>query len=228
METLDVLANNLANTTSPGFKADREFYSLYLAPEATSAGIPTTLPVVEQSWADLSQGAITPTGNPLDLALSGKGFFAVDGQGGPLYTRNGSFRISPAGRLETADGHAVRARGGRPIQIDSSAAVEIDRNGTLRQGGQVVAELEIVEPTSSAALEKRSGSYYRLVDSRAAAPASGYEVHQGRLEASNVGAAETGVRLVAVLRQFETLQRALTLAGEMNRRAVEEVAKSGG
>ena len=101
MDSLEMLANNLANAATDGFKSDREGYGLYLAPEAAGAesSLPATLPVVERHWTDFGQGLLHSTGNALDLALSGKGFFVVGGPNGPLYTRNGSFRLSPAGRV---------------------------------------------------------------------------------------------------------------------------------
>src|SRR5947208_8328714 len=86
MESLDMLANNLANAETGGYKTDREFYNLYVAPEAAAGESPTTMPLVERPWTDFSQGTIRQTGNSLDFALSGKGFFAVDGPTGPLYT----------------------------------------------------------------------------------------------------------------------------------------------
>ena len=104
MESLDMLANNLANAETGGFKTDREFYSLYVAPEAAGADSPSAMPVIEKPWTDFSQGVIRQTSNPLDFALSGKGFFSVDGPNGPLYTRQGAFRLSPAGLLVTTEG----------------------------------------------------------------------------------------------------------------------------
>ena len=111
LETLEVIGNNIANANTAGFKADREFSNLFLGLEAQSnaQGEFGWMPVVEGSTIDFRQGVLTPTGAPLDLALSGPGFFAVDGPQGPLYSRNGSFHRSPAGRLETAEGYQVRS-----------------------------------------------------------------------------------------------------------------------
>ena len=97
MESLDMLANNLANTETGGYKTDREFYNLYISADAAASEntAPAGLPVIERPWTDLSQGTLRATGNPSDLALAGKGFFAVDGHVGTLFTRNGNFRISP-------------------------------------------------------------------------------------------------------------------------------------
>ena len=113
MESLDLLANNVANASTGGYKADREFYSLYVSPDA-QADPSSTMPVIERPWTDLSQGTLQPTGNSLDLALSGKGFFSVAGPHGTLYTRNGSFRLSPDGQLVTAEGYPVNGAGGKP------------------------------------------------------------------------------------------------------------------
>jgi len=136
MESLDMLANNLANTETGGYKIDREFYSLYVAPEAADTDAPTTMPVIEKAWTDFSQGTIRSTGNPLDLALSGKGFFSVDGPSGPLYTRQGAFRLSPAGLLVTSDGYPVRLAGGRQLQTSSPAPLEVAPDGSVSQQGQ--------------------------------------------------------------------------------------------
>ena len=107
MESLELLANNVANATTGGYKSDREFYSLYAAPEAQDSDPISTMPVIERPWTDMSQGIVNSTGNPLDVALSGKGFFSVAGPNGPLYTRNGSFRLAADGKLVTTDGYPV-------------------------------------------------------------------------------------------------------------------------
>jgi len=224
MESLDLLANNVANAATGGYKADREFYSLYVAPEAASDDF-ATMPVIERPWVDHAQGTLHSTGNPLDLALSGSGFFAVNGPGGPLYTRNGNFRLAGDGRLVTGDGYAVRDQQGKPLTIAGKLPVEVANDGTLTQDGNVIGKLELVDFGSTAGLSKQGANYFRLTDPTqkpAAAPAT---VEQGSLEASNTGSAESAVRLVNVMRQFEMLQRAVSLGAEMNRKAVEEVAK---
>ena len=224
MESLDLLANNLANASTGGYKADREFYSLYTAPEAADSAN-SSMPLIERPWTDLSQGVLHETGNPLDVALSGPGFFAVNGPAGPLYTRNGNFRLSPAGALVTADGYAVRGAAGAPVNLQSSQPVEISSDGTIRQNGLVTGKLEIVDFTGSDGIAKQGANYFRGANT-APAPAA-TQVAQGKLEDSNTGSAEAAVRLVSVMRQFETLQKAISLGAEMNRQAIEQVAKVG-
>ncbi len=232
MESLEMLANNLANQATDGFKADREFYSLYISAEAAAAlnsgesSYSAVLPVIERHWTDFSQGSLKPTNNPLDLALSGPGFFAVNGPSGPLYTRNGNFRIAGAGVLATAEGFPLRGTDGNPITVSAGVPIEVAADGTVTQGGQVIGQLEIVDFADRSLLVKRGKNYFEA-PAGAARVAAQAEVRQGKLESSNVSAAEGAVRLVSVLRQFEMLEKAVTIGAEMNRRAVEEVARVG-
>jgi flagellar basal-body rod protein FlgF len=221
MEGLEMLANNVANAGTAGFKSDREFYNLYVASESP-------LPLIERQWTDYSQGTLISTGNSLDLAITGKGFFTVDGPNGPLYTRNGNFRMSPEGRVITADGNPVRVvkPDGTRAQLDPRAAIDIDAKGALRQNGIVAGNLVLVEFGDESQLTKAGNTYFKF-DGPNPALALAAEVHQGSLESSNVPAGAAAVRLVSVMRQFEMLQRAISLGGEMNRKAVEEVAKVG-
>lgn len=226
-ESLDMLANNIANASSAGFKADQEFYGLYSSAEAqgsANSALPE-LPIVAKHWTDFSQGSLSPTGNSLDVALAGNGFFSVQTPSGPLYTRNGNFRLSAAGGLETQDGNPVLSSDKKPIALDPSQPVDISADGTIRQGGQEVARLGVVEFTDLSALSKRGQAYFGINASDLPAKQSQAEVHQGSLEGANQQPAEAAVRLVNVLRQFEMLQRAMTMGGDMNRRAIEEVAK---
>ena len=227
MQSLDMLANNLANADTGGYKIDREFYSLFTGPE-TGGNDPVTLPVIERHWTDFSQGTIRPTGNPLDFALSGQGFFRVEGPNGPLYTRHGAFKFSQAGVLVTSEGYPVRLAGGGSLQAQSGAPLDVAADGSINQQGQPLGKLDVVGFENAGALVKQGNTYFRTADDTAGArPAAGVDVQQGRLESSNVGAAESAVRLVGVMRQFEMLHKAISIGAEMNKRAVEEVARVG-
>ena len=227
MDTLDLLANNLANASTGGYKADRAFYSVYLAPEAQDSGDVSTMPVVEQPWVDLSQGVMHSTGNPLDVALSGKGFFAVQGPAGPLYTRSGNFHLAADGRLVTAEGYAVRgAAAGAALTLQSGRSIDIAADGTVRQNGAIVGKLEIADFTSTADLSKQGGNYFRASTAPGAA-SQDTSVQQGKLEDSNTSSPGEAVRLVNLMRQFEMLQKAATLGEQMDQQAIEQVAKVG-
>ncbi|MDX1984300.1 MAG: flagellar hook basal-body protein [Bryobacteraceae bacterium] len=229
IESLDLLANNLANATTAGFKADRESYSTYFSQDALegpAGSLPVAAPVVENNWTDHGQGVLTATGNPLDFALAGPGFFVVEGPGGgPLYTRNGNFLISREGYLVNQEGQRVRNGEGKPIQLDPYLPVESDSQGTLRQAGRVAGKLAVVDIKNRQELKKAGSTYFSYETPAGGLPAAAAKVEQGRLEAANFHPAEAAVRLVGVMRQFEMLNRALSLGGEMNRKTIDEVAR---
>ena len=228
MESLSLLANNLANATTTGYKSDSEFYGLYTSPDGDSSSEGATLPDIQRQWTDFSQGTLQLTGNPLDVALSGPGFLTVAGPGGDLYTRNGNLHPSPAGDLVTSEGFAVRGAGGSAIHLTSGASVEIAPDGTVRQEGRTLGQLAVVNFKSTNSLKKMSGTCFQNTDSKnPPVAASDVQVLQGKLEGSNVAVPEAAMRLVGVMRQFEMLQKAVSLGVEMDSKSIQEVARVG-
>ena len=190
--------------------------------------------MIQKAWTDFQQGVLTPTGNPLDVAISGKGFFAVDGPSGPLYTRNGAFKLSAKGVLTTMDGYPVRGvsppnQPAKKIQAVSQSPIQISSDGTVQQDGQKLGQIQLVDFASGNALDKVGNSYYRVTDPKAkTAPAAEATVSQGHVENSNVAPAESAVRLVDLMRQYEMLQKAVTVSADMNKQAIDQVARVGG
>ena len=227
MEALDMLANNISNAATAGYKKDSEFYSMYEDMESLAGGSGTaTMPVVEKAWTDHSQGTLTATGANTDLALSGPGFFALNGPSGPLYTRNGNFRVDRAGKITTTEGYALRLIGGASLQV-GLGQFDIAPDGTVRQGESVLGRLEVVEFQPDT-LIKQGASLFRTADPNVTGTAARTtEIAQGRLESSNVSTAESAVRMVGLMRQFEALQKAIAIGTDMNRKAIEEVARVG-
>ena len=135
MEALDVLSNNIANAATDGYKGDRELYNLHFGSASRYPQSSVALPVIEGQWTDFSQGLLQTTGNPLDLALQGQGFFAVNGPSGPLYTRSGSFRLSKDGTVETQEGYGVRLAGGGSLKLQGDAPLDVSADGSVRPGG---------------------------------------------------------------------------------------------
>jgi flagellar basal-body rod protein FlgF len=218
MESLDILANNMANTSTVAYKADREFNNLYKA----------QFPYVQSQWTDYSQGNLTLSGNPLDLGLAGPGFFALNTPTGIVYTRNGTFQISKSNQLQSAEGYTLRNTRdqGKPIAVDPAQAIDIDKDGVVSQGGQEVGQIEvdtIDNPQSS--LKKLGTSYFALTGTSVPKLVDVTDVRQGMLEQSNVPASDQAVRLVSIMRQFEMLQRAMRVGTEMDTQAIQEVAK---
>jgi flagellar basal-body rod protein FlgF len=222
MESLDMLGNNLANASSSGFKMDREFYSLYSSGNEEDN---TTLATIDREWIDLAQGTIQSTGRPLDIALDGKGFFVVSGPSGPLYTRNGSFQLAPTGAVISKEGYALQLSNGTPLRLQSAEALNISEDGTVIQGGQILGKLNIVDVPTGDSIVKKGATYFRAVDPTKQLVSARAEVRQHALENSNVNTAESAVRMVSIMRQFEMLQKAISIGSDMNRKASEEVAR---
>jgi flagellar basal-body rod protein FlgF len=228
MQSLDILANNLANASAPGFKADAEAYGLYYSSDSPNApvdGNTTILPMLKTQWTDFSQGTLLTTSEQTDLALNGQGFFVVTSPAGPLYTRDGSFRLSQQGQLQTQDGYPVQADNGQPIVLDPAQSFEITPEGTVRQGGQQIAQIAVIGFKDPAVLAKRGGNYFRSTVPLPSTSPSQAEVEQGKLESGNAQSAQSATRVTSILRQFESLQKAMAIGADMNRRVVEEVAK---
>jgi len=157
--------------------------------------------------------------------LSGKGFFVAKGPSGPVYLRAGSFHSTGDGRILTKEGYEVEIRtpDGQPFRTDPRSDLLVGKDGTITQGGVAAGRFAVVD-FATGTFEKKAGNYFSFSTPQPI-DAQNVEVHQGAVEQSNANAPELAVRLVSVMRQFEMLNRALTLGGEMNRKAVEEVAR---
>lgn len=230
MQSLDLLANNLANTGTSGYKSDQEFYSLFNSDQAAGADGETgaTLPVIERQWTDFSQGTLQVTGNSLDVALTGKGFFAVTGPNGTLYTRNGSLQVSPTGELTVAGKYALQDQAGNAIHVTSGKPLQIAADGTVQQDSRTIGKIKVVALPATDSLQKVADACFQNPDPKnLPVPATGVEVHQGKIEESNVPVTAAAMRLVGVMRQFEMLQKAIGISTEMDTKAIQEVARVG-
>ena len=231
MQSLDLLANNLANSATSGYKSDREYYSLYSSPDSENGidgGVGTSLPVVEKQWTDFSPGVLQATGNPLDVALDGKGFLAANGPQGPLYTRNGGLKILPSGELASGDGYAIRSVTGSTISVAAGKEINITREGTVQQDGQTLGQISVVDFNSTDSLQKVGSSSFRNTNpNNQPVPVSAVDVEQGKVEGSTVPDAYAAMRLVGIMRQFEMLQKAIGISTEMDTKSIQEVARVG-
>jgi flagellar basal body rod protein FlgG len=162
----------------------------------------------------------------MDFGLSGKGFFVVKGPNGPLYTRNGNFRMSPDGTVVTSDGYPLLSQDGQPVKAtDTGQPLQVAIDGSIIQNGQPLGQVHLVDFKDPTALSKQGNNYYQNVSGKAPVDATEAQIYQGKVEASNVSAAHGAVRLVNVTRQFEMMQKAISIANDMNKEAIEQVAK---
>lgn len=221
----EVIANNLANASTPGFKRD-DLLPVPPPAQPTAAGggtVPDSVPAALQ-WTDFSQGLIHHTGRDLDVALNGPGFLVVDTPGGLRYTRNGTLSLGPDGFLVTASGAKVLGQRG-PIRVPPGR-VTITPPGEVRVAGQTVDTLRVVEfPAPQRLLKEGNGLFVPADPAAEPRPATGSQVVGESLEGSNVSPVEAMVSMIEILRTYEAAQRAIQAADEVNRQAVNEVGR---
>ena len=220
MSALDVVAHNLANANTTGFRAQRQLFSSVLA----SAQGDAQYGILSGTRTDLTQGSLEKTGNELDLAIDGTGFFALKTAHGTRYTRDGSFRLDRQGNLVNAAGDAVLGEGGVPVQLPSGK-IAIGPDGTLAVDEAVAGKLQIVAPNDATALSPAGDNQFSA-DPKSMHDGEGFSVHQGALEGSNISPVEGAVELVKLQRQADMMQRVIQIFNsDFNRTAIEQVAR---
>jgi len=172
---------------------------------------------------DNSQGVITPTGNDLDVAIKGAGYFKVKTASGIVYTRDGHFQISRGGKLTTEAGDPVLGDGGE-IAL-GKGKITISADGTISSDSAISGKLSVVAFAPGTVLVNRGGANY-TASPNSEIPAAGATVEQGALEGSNVGPIEGVVQLISAQRATESMRHAITLIdSDMDRTAVQDLAR---
>ena len=225
MQSLDLVANNMANSSTSGYKSDGEFYTLFASEAAgDDASGPSSVPMIQRQWTDFGQGLLEPTNNPLDFGISGKGFFVVQGPSGPLYTRNGNFRFSTSGALVTSEGYPLLQQNGQPFKPTPRSHSKSRAMATsARTGNQ--SGVSRWPNFESRRVTKHGANYFANTTGQDPVDATGAQIYQGKIEASNVSASHGAVRIVGLSRQFEMMQKAISISNDMGNKAIEEVAK---
>lgn len=215
---VEVVANNVANVSTPGFRRQVSYADITSSQFGAAAGLP-----VINLRTDESSGKLESTGSPLDLAISGEGFFQLKAGETTLYSRHGQFRRLEDGRVADAHGHLVQQAGGGDLVLES-AAVEILADGTVLQDARPVARVALFVPEEGAAIDPISGSLFSI--SGGAVEVEQPQVRQGMVEGSNVVLGDEMVTMMAALRQAETGARLATLYDELMGRAITTLGKT--
>ena len=243
---MDVLANNLANLNSAGFKSNglvfREIYPPFEADPNADASKNASLPpnesnrnvayvAVDNLYIDHSQGVFNRTGNSLDLALDGEGFFEVDTPQGPRYTRNGYFRLDTEGNLVTQDGNYVLDNQKQKIVIPAnSGQIDIASSGIISVGSglanQTLATIQFIKFEDPQVLAKEGNGLYKLMDNEVEPQtADETKVRQGFLERSNVNSIEEMTNMITAIRGFEAYQKVIQSLDEVDDQAVNSIGR---
>lgn len=215
MTRLETLANNLANINSTGFKKDKLFVQM-LNEQTDGPGQGGDLDGVRvKSYVDFTEGSLEETGNPLDVALQGPGFFAVTTPAGTRYTRAGSFRFDTEGKLVTQDNLPVQGADGvirlPQTRLDARDGIRVLENGEVMLDKDLLGRLRIVHFPAQTELMKDGQAFFRTAPGQAMleGPGEATRVRQGFLEESNVEGIEEMMAMIELNRSFETDQKAL-------------------
>lgn len=225
---MDVVANNLANINTTGFKGEQILFEQYLMPVARDKDFayPDQPVRFVQDWTtmhDMSNGAIVQTGNPLDVALNGEGFLTVQTPAGERYTRSGALQISSEGTLVDLDGNPVLGEGG-PIQFDDSDTdIAISPTGVISTSNGSKGRLAVVEFASPELLTREGNNLYAPMAEAVGTPATRTKVTQGAIERSNVSGVSEMTEMIRVSRAYESIANTMQKQDEMRRSAIQRL-----
>lgn len=226
LTALDVAANNTANATTAAYKAENAIFTEYLVDAARGGNAVPAMRYngVSEVSNELAAGPIKVTDRPLDVAIRGDGFFAVQTPNGERYTRAGNLQISPDGKLATADGSLVLNSARRPIDVGQTAsAASISEGGAVMVGGEPVGQLRLVKFDTQNGLEKEGHYLFRATNASGAAKPANLRLETGALEMANVSVVKSMTDIVSTTRCFDALERAISVYRDADQRAANDL-----
>lgn len=234
---LDVVANNIANINTSGFKTDGAVFEEFISPTARAEnflGADRRVSFVQDraTWIDLSQGPLERTNNPLDIAVNGKGFLVVQTPGGERYTRNGAMQINNAGELVTSEGYQVLGDAGPITFQPKDRNISISEDGTIsaREGNNSQTEsqrgqLRLVSFDQPGRLQKDGSSTFKAPANLTPQADKLSRVVQGTIEKSNVRSVMEMTRMIEVTRSYTQIAALLSQQSDLQRTAIEKLAE---
>ena len=231
MRQMDVIANNLANTNTTGFKAERMMFSEFMTSKASNPGISgdgarVSFAGLAGTLADPREGPLEMTDSQLDFALNGPGYFVVGTPDGPRYTRDGHFQVDGTGQIVNRDGFPALDPAGRPLVVPANASsVEITAGGTLSSDKGAIGSLQIVKFDNTVALQKIGTNLYNTDQTpQRADPTT--RVQQRMLETSNVQPIIEMTKMIDVQRAYESAQQMLNNQHDLQSQAIQILTKT--
>jgi flagellar basal-body rod protein FlgF len=229
MQRLDMISNNLANINTPGYKKDKMSFEGLLAGNVNPPAVPqgkTADPILQKEniYIDYASGPISQSGNPLDLALDGDGFFAVTTPEGTAYTRQGNFRTSADGTLVTMDGYPVQGANGSAIRIQGSR-VEIDAKGSVMVDGTEAGAISVFDFGKPYTLTKVGSALFVPANPQATPQTGTAQIQQGHIEGSNVESISEMVQMIETNRYFEACSKVIQNYDAMAAKAANDIGR---
>jgi flagellar basal-body rod protein FlgF len=232
---LSVISNNLANVNTNGYKADQMLFEEFLNSKAHEDNFPgqdRRVSYVQDrgTFHDLTQGSLQQTNNPLDIAISGSGFLAVQAAGGERYTRDGNLHLNSTGQLVTANGDAVIGNSGPIVFQSTDHDINISPDGTITvlegssRTDSIRGKLRVVSFTDAQKLLKQGNNLYSAPNGAAAAQDTKSTIQQGYVEKSNINSVVEMSRMIEVNRTYTNIATMLAAQNELHKSAIEKLA----
>ena len=223
--TLEVVANNLANVNTTGFKGDTVAFSEMTQKQNGAQPGAMRFVSLDRIQVDGSAGGVQQTGNPLDLALEGDAYFAVQGPGGERYTRAGSFTTDGEGTIRTHGGYEVLGESGTLSIPQGTKTVKVGSDGTVHADGQEIGKLKLVSFANTQGLVREGLTMFSASSGGAPPEPAQVGVAQGYLENSNVNPVMGMTELITVNRTFEALQKVIDTYKQLDERTARDLGK---
>jgi flagellar basal-body rod protein FlgF len=228
---MEVIANNLANASTSGFKSERILFAEMLNGRASNPGLTegSRVAFVEEigMLRDTRDGQLVSTNNQMDLAISGPGYFAVETPGGVRYTRDGRFRLASDGRIVSQDGFALLDQQGRPMSVrPGESRFEVQRNGRASGESGEIGRIQIATFENDQTLRPQGGGLYASDTDPQQADARS-EIQQGMVEGSNVQTVVEMTNMIEVLRRYQSAQKIIDNENDRERKAIERLGRVG-
>lgn len=218
---LDLVANNIANSGTLGFKSQGAVFSEFIAD--LEGGSSLSMARASAWTMNLADGGLSQTGGTFDLAIQGRGFFQIESADGPRLTRAGNFTPSPAGELVTPDGQRLLDAGGAPVFVPPGAqAIAIAQDGTISADGVPVGQIGLWQPVDPLTLSYAGGN---LLATPEVEPVTGATIHQGFVEESNVQPVTEIARMIEVQRAYEMGQSFLDAEDERLKNLIQVMGR---
>lgn len=223
---LDVVANNIANMNTAGFRGERTLFEAAMEPGGRKPTDRIAFTIDRSTYTDLRPGAFSATGNPYDVALDGDGFLTVQTPDGVRYTRDGRMRRDADGQLVTANGHPVLDDGRKPVTIASEySTVSIAPDGLVSADGDVVGRLGVVRFDNPQSLTQTGDLLFQPPDGVEPRPAPDTRLTQGKVEQSNVQGIAEVTRMMDLSRDYQAVTRMVDEGQDLLRTAINRLGK---
>ena len=224
---MDVLANNIANINTSGFKGENVLFEQYVAKieGAPSQADELTFVIDKGLFRNMTEGQIEVTNAPFDLAIVGDGFFTIQTADGEAYSRSGHFGVNDAGQLSTRDGDPVLDANGQPIQINlDNGEITVSGDGLIADANGQIGQLELVRFDNPTAMEKTGAGLY--TSEELPIPAEAARIEQGAVERSNVSPVLELTKMIQVMRSYQSASKLMENGDELSRKAIQRLGEN--